>query len=65
MDVPADYAHRLRCIRRELGFTQQQLAVKIRAARKAVIYQWESGKRRPSPVFWQRIQDLTAGARGR
>ena len=62
MDVPADYARRLRCIRRELGFTQQQLAVKIRAARKAVVYQWESGKRRPSPVFWQRIQDLSTGA---
>jgi DNA-binding transcriptional regulator YiaG len=65
MDVPADYACRLRCIRRELGFTQQQLAVKIRAARKAVVYQWESGKRRPSPVFWQRIQDLSTGASGR
>jgi len=62
MDVPADYARRLRCIRRELGFTQQELATKIGAARKAVVYQWESGKRRPSPVFWQRIQDLSTGA---
>jgi DNA-binding XRE family transcriptional regulator len=60
MDVPADYARRLRCIRRQLGLTQQQLAAKIRAARKAVVYQWESGKRRPSPVFWQRIQDLSS-----
>jgi DNA-binding transcriptional regulator YiaG len=63
MDVPADYARRLRCIRRQLGLRQQQLAAKIRAARKAVVYQWESGKRRPSPVFWQRIQDLRADAR--
>ena len=65
MDVPADYARRLRCIRRQLGLTQQQLAAKIRAARKAVVYQWESGKRRPSPVFWQRIQDLRADAVGK
>jgi ribosome-binding protein aMBF1 (putative translation factor) len=62
MDVPADYARRLRRVRRELGFSQQELAAKIGAAQKAVVYHWESGKRRPSPVFWQRIQDLITGA---
>jgi len=62
MDVPADYAGRLRRVRRELGFSQQELAAKIGAAHKAVVYQWESGKRRPSLVFWQRIQDLSTGA---
>ena len=25
---------------------------------EAVVYQWESGKRRPSPVFWLRIERL-------
>jgi len=28
------------------------------AAGKAVIYQWESRKRTPSPVLWQRIREL-------
>jgi DNA-binding XRE family transcriptional regulator len=56
--VPADWAHRLRRARRELRLTQAQLAEKIGTARKAVVYQWESGKRRPSPVFWRRIDDL-------
>ena len=29
-----------------------------RAAGKAVVYQWEARKRRPSPVFWTRIEHL-------
>jgi len=28
------------------------------AASKAVIYQWESGKQKPSPVFWLRVERL-------
>ena len=35
-----------------------QLAEKVGAASKAVVYQWESAKRKPSPVFWLRIQRL-------
>ena len=31
---------------------------KVGAATKAVVYQWESGKRRPSPVFWLRVERL-------
>jgi hypothetical protein len=23
-----------------------------------VVYQWESGKRKPSPVFWLRVEQL-------
>jgi hypothetical protein len=30
----------------------------IGAASKAVVYQWESKKRKPSPVFWQKIAAL-------
>jgi transcriptional regulator with XRE-family HTH domain len=41
-----------------LGLTQAQFADKIGAASKAVVYQWESKKRKPSPVFWQRIEEL-------
>jgi hypothetical protein len=25
-----------------------------------VVYQWESRKRCPSPIFWQRIQEIGA-----
>ena len=56
--VPSDWARRLLCVRRELGLTQARLAEQIGAAGKAVVYQWESRKRRPSPVFWLRIERL-------
>jgi hypothetical protein len=41
-----------------LGLSQRQLASKVGAAGKAVVYQWESDKRKPSPVFWLRIERL-------
>src|SRR6266852_5051175 len=41
--VPANYATRLVCLRRRLNLSQQQLAAKVRAASKAVVYQWETG----------------------
>jgi DNA-binding XRE family transcriptional regulator len=50
----------IRRVRRQLGLTQTQLAARVGASRKAVIYQWESHKRCPSPLFWQRIQNLGA-----
>ncbi len=57
-DVPSDYAAKLRGLRLWLGLTLGDFAHKVGAAGKAVVYQWESGKRRPSPVFWQRIEGL-------
>ena len=60
--VPADWAPRLRQLRAHLGLTQTQLAQQIGAAGKAVVYQWETRKRRPSPVFWTRIEHLRADA---
>jgi DNA-binding XRE family transcriptional regulator len=60
--IPTDCADRVRQVRRQLGLTQAQFAARVGAARKAVIYQWESGKRCPSPVFWQRVQKLGASA---
>ena len=49
--VPDDYDRRLRTLRRRRRMTQADLAAQIGAAGKAVIYQWESRKRTPSPVF--------------
>ena len=60
--VPADYDQQLKRLRRRLRLTQDGLAHRVGAARKAVVYQWESRKRTPSPVFWQRIQALSQGA---
>jgi hypothetical protein len=37
------------------------LARRIGAAGKAVVYQWESRKRTPSPVLWQRVLELERG----
>jgi DNA-binding transcriptional regulator YiaG len=56
--VPDHYHAELVGIRRRLGFTQSQLAASVGAAGKAVVYQWEARKRKPSPVFWQKIQAL-------
>ena len=59
--VPADWAARLPLLRRELGLSQQRLAERIGAAGKAVVYQWESGRRKPSPILWEKIQRLRPG----
>jgi DNA-binding transcriptional regulator YiaG len=56
--VPNNYHQQLRVLRRRLRLTQDGLARRIGAAGKAVIYQWESGKRTPSPVLWQRVLQL-------
>ena len=56
--VPGDYDKRLRDVRRQRGLTQEALARRIGAAGKAVIYQWESRKRTPSPVLWRRFLEL-------
>jgi DNA-binding XRE family transcriptional regulator len=60
--VPDDYRARLVGLRARLGLTQAQLAVRLGAASKAVVYQWEAQKRKPSPLFWLRVQDLEAAA---
>lgn len=50
--IPSDYADHVRLVRQRLGLTQAEFAARIGAARKAVVYQWESRKRCPSPLFW-------------
>ena len=57
-NVPDDYDKRIQRLRRRRGLTQGVLARRIGAAGKAVVYQWESRKRTPSPVLWQRVLDL-------
>jgi ribosome-binding protein aMBF1 (putative translation factor) len=57
--VPDDYDARLKCLRRRLRLTQHDLARRLGAANKAVVYQWESRKRTPSPVFWKRVEALS------
>jgi len=56
--LPANYAATLVGLRRRLGLSPRQFADKGGAAGKAVVYQWETGKRKPSPVFWLRIDRL-------
>jgi DNA-binding transcriptional regulator YiaG len=57
-DVPEDYDTRIVAIRRRLKVSQREFALLVGAAQKAVVYQWESRKRCPSPIFWQRISRL-------
>ena len=54
--VPSNYGATLVGLRRRLGLSQQKLAAKVGAASKAAVYQWEAGKRKPSPVFWLGIK---------
>jgi DNA-binding transcriptional regulator YiaG len=61
--VPDDYDTRLRELRRRMRLTQDALARRIGAAGKAVVYQWESRKRTPSPVLWERVEALGGDAR--
>ena len=56
--VPDDYDERLKSLRHRLRLTQEDLARRVGAANKAVVYQWESRRRTPSPVFWQRVETL-------
>jgi DNA-binding transcriptional regulator YiaG len=56
--IPRHYDVRVRLLRRRMRLTQGAFARQLGAANKAVIYQWESRKRCPSPVFWQRIEAL-------
>jgi DNA-binding transcriptional regulator YiaG len=61
-DVPSDYDRRLIALRRRLRLSQAKLATALGAASKAVVYQWESRKRAPSPLFWRKILKLQDGA---
>jgi DNA-binding transcriptional regulator YiaG len=67
--APDDFDRQLVVLRTRLRISQTELAARIGAAGKAVIYQWESRKRRPSPILWRRVSRLaalsgrTAGAR--
>jgi DNA-binding transcriptional regulator YiaG len=61
--IPHDYDRRLVNLRSRLRLTQTQLALSIGAASKAVIYQWESRKRRPTALLWRRVLELVASDR--
>ncbi len=56
--VPPDYPDRVRSTRLALGCTLADFASRVGAANKAVIYQWESRKRIPSPLFWRKVVRL-------
>jgi len=56
--IPDDYDRVLVTLRASLRLTQSALAERVGAANKAVVYQWESRRRRPSPVLWKRVHAL-------
>jgi len=59
--VPDDFDRQLVALRGRLRITQTDLADRVGAAGRAVIYQWESRRRRPSAIFWWRVLELCAG----
>jgi len=56
--VPPEWHRGLQKVRGQLGLSQKQLAEQIGAASMAVVYQWENRRRKPSAVFWERIERL-------
>jgi DNA-binding transcriptional regulator YiaG len=56
--VPANFPAVLVGLRLRLGLSQQQLAEYVGAAGRAVIYQWESERRKPSAALWLRVERL-------
>lgn len=54
-DVPANYDQALKEVRARLNLSQAQLAAKVGAAGRAVVYQWESRKRKPTSFFWRKV----------
>jgi DNA-binding transcriptional regulator YiaG len=56
--VPKNFASRLIGLRLRLRLTQAELARRIGAASKSVVYQWETRQRTPSVVFWVRLEQL-------
>jgi transcriptional regulator with XRE-family HTH domain len=56
--VPTNFASRLIGLRLRLRLTQAELARRIGAANKSVVYQWETRRRTPSVVFWVRLEQL-------
>ena len=56
--IPDDYDRVLVQLRAERRLSQRVLAERIGAANRAVVYQWETRRRRPSSQFWRRIIHL-------
>src|SRR5688500_4777768 len=61
--MPDNFDRVIAGLRQQLRLTQDGFAKAVGAAGKAVVYQWESRKRRPSPVFWARIASIRSSKR--
>lgn len=61
--VPDDYDRILVQLRTTLGLSQAALAAHVGAANKAVVYQWESRRRHPSPLLWAQVETLRMSQR--
>jgi len=62
--APEDFDRHLVALRARLGVSQTELARRIGAASRAVVYQWESRQRRPSSLLWRRVMRLDAPVSG-
>lgn len=56
--IPPGYDVQIRRLRQQRGLSQTEFATALGAAGKVVVYQCETRRRCPSPVFWNRIQQL-------
>jgi len=57
MDMPADCALKVRRVRAQFGFTQQQLAERLGVS-FATVNRWENEQAKPSALSWQRFESL-------
>jgi DNA-binding transcriptional regulator YiaG len=62
--APDDFDRHLVALRERLRVSQSELARRIGAAGKAVVYQWESRQRKPSSILWRRVMTLDSRVPG-
>ncbi len=61
LSLPADYAERLRRLRKALGLSQAQLAARLGVS-PASLKRWERGSAHPSALAWRQLTRLDADA---
>ena len=59
VDVPKNVRRFVKDLRRSLGLTQEQFAVRV-GVTFSTVNRWENGRGKPSPLAMRRIEELRA-----
>ena len=64
IDVPKNFSQFVRKLRRSLGLTQEQFAVKV-GVTFSTVNRWENGRGTPSPLAMRRITAIRSATKAR